>query len=335
MIASLPFLVVGRGVARCLLPARRGAVMRDLRLGKWLVVANLLVFLVAAWFMARAVSTLSDAFLRPAPHLTLAGAPAARGVSAVAALEEGGLWRLIGLEPSAASGPSGPGVTTRGPSCDDPGASPIRSGLRLSLVGAVLADGPRSFVVTIADTGTGQSRTVTSGDRIGEAEVLALQRLAMEGDLTGNGFRLVAILCNAGTLEYLDDDQGSAAASPPGRADGDDGIRSLGSDRYEVERSVVERVLSDPRQLGALRVVPWIENEAIAGFRVFSVQPGSLISSIGLANGDIVRRVNGYQLDSLETALELLQKLRRSSRVTIDIEHDARPMRKEILLSGG
>ena len=66
--------------------------------------------------------------------------------------------------------------------------------------------------------------------------------------------------------------------------------------------------------------MPSFKNGVANGFKLFSIQPGSLYASIGIENGDVVQRVNGYEMNSPEKALELYQKLKESGHVTIELE---------------
>ena len=80
--------------------------------------------------------------------------------------------------------------------------------------------------------------------------------------------------------------------------------------------------------------MPSFKNGAANGFKLFSIQPGSLYASIGIENGDVIQRVNGYELNSPEKALELYQKLKESGHVTIELERGGQVVRKEYNISG-
>ena len=62
------------------------------------------------------------------------------------------------------------------------------------------------------------------------------------------------------------------------------------------------------------------------GFKLFSIKPGSLYSKIGLQNGDVINRINGFEMSSHEKGLEVYQKLKDSSSVTVDIKRRGKPM---------
>jgi general secretion pathway protein C len=328
--------------------------MLDLFFRKYAWTANLLLLLLAAWFSARIVNTLVGAVIRPRPQADLTvPAPAGPRAAAPLALDDGKLYHLLGVEPPAQVAEAGAAPAARRPqNCADAAARPVRSELRLSLVAAVLADPARASLATIADLSTRENKVVGVGDRIASAELLGLERLRPDGvDLTGNAFRVVAVICNEGTKEYVEPDAGPAgevAAAglpnlgtaplprPPGPPGAPmDGVRTVGNNRYEIDRKVIDTTLSDMNQIATqARIVPSFKNGVANGFKLFSIQPGSLYSSIGVENGDVIQRINGYEINSPEKALELYQKLRESSHVTIELERNGQPVRKEYSITG-
>ncbi|MGI5865611.1 MAG: hypothetical protein ACOX6T_26615 [Myxococcales bacterium] len=49
---------------------------------------------------------------------------------------------------------------------------------------------------------------------------------------------------------------------------------------------------------------------------------------MGLHNGDVVKRINGYELNSAGRALDLYAQLRDSSRIEIELERRGSTVRK-------
>lgn len=325
--------------------------MLDLFFRKYAWTANLLILFVAAWFTARMVNTLVGALIRPRPQADLS-APAAgsRQVPALV-LDDGRLYHLIGVEPPAEPEAVATQTPRRAQNCADPDAQPVKTELRLSLVGGVLNEIPRYSLATIADPSSNDTLVLGVGDRIGNAQVLGLERVRTDGDITGNGYKLVAVICNDGTKEYVESEPGisvgttvaavvpnlgvAAVPRPGAGGAGMEGVRSVGANRYEVDRKVIDSTLGDLNQIATqARIVPSFKNGVANGFKLFSIQPASLYSAIGVENGDVIQRVNGYEINSPEKALELYQKLRESSHVTIELERNGQPIRKEYNITG-
>ena len=72
----------------------------------------------------------------------------------------------------------------------------------------------------------------------------------------------------------------------------------------------------------------WFKDGKAQGFKLFSIRPGSLYSKIGIQNGDIVQRINGYEMNSPDKALEIYQKLRDANRIEVELERRGETVRK-------
>lgn len=78
---------------------------------------------------------------------------------------------------------------------------------------------------------------------------------------------------------------------------------------------------TNPRALTDLmRPVPANENNRFAGFRLYPGNRPELFQQLGLRPGDLVTRVNGVELDSATRAAEVLQSLRDSQQITLQVQ---------------
>jgi general secretion pathway protein C len=320
--------------------------MLDLFFRKYAWTATLALLFAAAGIVARTVNTVVGASIRPRPQAD-AGALAAPPPRAVlpTTLDPDRLYRLIGVEPPKAVDVSTPAAPVRPQTCGDKAARPVKSDLRLLLVVAVQGENPASSLVTLSDLSTRESRVLGVGEEFNGATLLAVERLRDAGDVTGNAFKMVAVICNGGTKEFLDSDAAGAGdgalnvgvAQLPGRpplarpAGGQlDGVRKLTDNRYEIDKAVIESSLSNLNTLATqARLVPSFKNGVANGFKLFQIQPGSLYSSIGIENGDVITRINGYEMNSPDKALEIYQKLREASHVTLELDRGGQNIKKD------
>jgi len=119
-----------------------------------------------------------------------------------------------------------------------------------------------------------------------------------------------------------------AAPAPSARSAGvtGQGIRSLGGNRFVIPRDEAEKARGNLNQLlSQARMVPNMVNGKTDGFMVKMVQPRSFIAMLGLKPGDIVRQVNGVDLNSPEQALQIFQQLREARHITIGLERNGKP----------
>ena len=199
------------------------------------------------------------------------------------------------------------------------------STLPLKLLGTVVqVSGKRSFAI-IQDTGTREQQIHFVGDEIREDTVI-----------TSVARNRVVLLRN-GREEILekDEDQTSAPTAARSRtrptrvaktrtaAQGSEPVtvRKVGDNNFVMDRREVEGVLQDfNKLLTQIRVVPHFADGKPDGFKIFNIRPGSLFASLGMVNGDIIKRVNGLDITGPEQALQMFQQLRDESQVTVDLE---------------
>ena len=89
---------------------------------------------------------------------------------------------------------------------------------------------------------------------------------------------------------------------------------------------MLDEQLQDLSALGSqARVVPNYRNGKYEGFKLVGVRPGSLYRAIGVRSGDVIKSVNGKPIDSPNKALDLFEKLKNSSHISLDIERRGQP----------
>ena len=109
---------------------------------------------------------------------------------------------------------------------------------------------------------------------------------------------------------------------PPSPIPGDmTGVTKQSETDYIVERAEVDRTLANLNEVATqARIVPSFKNGKSNGFKLFSIKPGSIYSKIGLQNGDVIQKINGYDMNSPDRALEIYTKLRDATSLTIELQ---------------
>jgi general secretion pathway protein C len=114
-----------------------------------------------------------------------------------------------------------------------------------------------------------------------------------------------------------------------------EGVRKIADNRFEIDGSVLDQTLGDLNKIATqARIVPSFENGVANGFKLFSIQPGSLYSAIGIENGDVITRINGYEINSPEKALQLYEKLKESGHITVQGKRGGQPYTYEYNVMG-
>ncbi|MBI3074168.1 MAG: hypothetical protein HYY84_18835 [Deltaproteobacteria bacterium] len=84
-----------------------------------------------------------------------------------------------------------------------------------------------------------------------------------------------------------------------------------------------QELLSEPSKEGQLtpcpRVALYFERAKTVGIKVFSVRPESLFSKLGIKSGDVIRRINGEDIDSPDKAFDAWRRLKDASSIQIEL----------------
>jgi general secretion pathway protein C len=287
---------------------------------KYFWVVNFCFVTLAALLAAKTVNLFLEAAIAPAP-----AAPSTRFPSRSAAPERRATLDLARL--SQLTGIPLPVATEDEPK-PDMSSEPVRTSLRVKLLGTLVSSTPSWSIASVLDMSNQKAQTVMTGDRVQNAEVLQI-------------FRDRVIIANNGRREYIGAEPGDGAPPPPpiattkgvseppaGAAYGT-GIKALDDNNYEVPRGEVDRALANLNDLAMqARIVPAFKDGQAEGFKLFSIRPDSLYSKIGIVNGDVIKRINGFEMNSPEKALEVYTKLKDANRIDIEVDRNGTTLRK-------
>jgi general secretion pathway protein C len=294
---------------------------------------NLAFILLASFLVARTVNAFVAAALTPVPS----GAAAARRAAAparvapLATLDMERFARLVGLPLPPPPVPVSEPVVAE----VDLNAPPVKSGLRVKLLGTLVSSDPLWSFASVQDVSTNRAQSYMVGDRIMGAEVLDIERERV-------------IVLNNNRREFIDNQPGSGegmapplpsgpavqppivtASVAPGTAVTGSGIKQLTDNEYEVPKTEIDKTMANLNDVAMqARIVPAFKDGVAQGFKLFSIRPDSIYSKIGVQNGDVIRRINGLDLNSPEKALEVYSKLKEAPRIDIELERNGATVRK-------
>jgi general secretion pathway protein C len=103
-------------------------------------------------------------------------------------------------------------------------------------------------------------------------------------------------------------------------------IQKVSETEFTVERSAVTAILANQSELMKARITPEKEGDKVVGIRLGSIRPGSLLSTLGLQNGDRLSTVNGFDITDPQKALEAYSQLQRANRLTVSVTRGGKPM---------
>jgi general secretion pathway protein C len=151
-----------------------------------------------------------------------------------------------------------------------------------------------------------------------------------EGRLKEISRRRILVAWPDGTEQELVVEEEQKAEQPSTTATESQTIRSVGENRWLVARSEVDRARANFSQvLKSARLEPKVVSGRTEGFLVRMIQPRSLLEQLGLKRGDLVKEVNGVELDSPEKALQVFQQLREAKKLSVGLLRNGRPLTYE------
>jgi len=107
----------------------------------------------------------------------------------------------------------------------------------------------------------------------------------------------------------------------------DSGIKKLDESNYEIDKSLIEKVLLNPMAIAkGARVVPSMKNGKPDGFKLYAIRPSSAFAKLGLTNGDTLQSINGFELTSADKALEVYTKLREATSLEVEVTRRGKPV---------
>jgi general secretion pathway protein C len=303
----------------------------ELLFRKYFWVINLAFLAVAAFLVAKTVNVFVGGVLAPLPDLAATG-PAQAVVSAVkTALAPTALSKITGIELPKVEVKEEPTAPAAPPDLDT--QDPVKTGLRLKLVGTLVANRKQWSLANIEDVNSHDVKVYMVSDHVQGAEIIDIERWRV-------------LINNNGRKEFIDMEPGDGStavapytppvvaqrtvndAPPPSAAIGSS-IRAITEDHYEIPKEEINRTLSNLNDVAMqARIVPAFKDGVAVGFKLFSIRPDSLYTKIGVQNGDVIRRINGYEINSPDKALEVYSKLKESSRIEIEIDRNGSNVRK-------
>jgi general secretion pathway protein C len=107
----------------------------------------------------------------------------------------------------------------------------------------------------------------------------------------------------------------------------DHGIQQAGANEFNVQRSLVDRILENQAELmRTTRIVPHEENGRVTGVQMFGLRGSSLLGRLGMQNGDVLNRINGLDIATPDRALEAYSRLRTADHITVSVTRNGQPV---------
>jgi general secretion pathway protein C len=196
-----------------------------------------------------------------------------------------------------------------------------QSGLNAELLATIVSSSPEASMAMFADKAKQEAESYRVGDKLlDQAEIVSIEWRRVLVKRSGR--------CESFSLQEQQEavPSDAVAAAPPPAVPGEgepkfgEGVKQTSGDEYEIPRAEIDNVLSNLNQIATqARIVPSFHNGKANGFKLFSIRPGSLYSKIGIQNGDIIQKINGFEINSPDKALEIYSKLKDAQSISVDL----------------
>ncbi|MDH3199981.1 MAG: general secretion pathway protein GspC [Myxococcales bacterium] len=107
----------------------------------------------------------------------------------------------------------------------------------------------------------------------------------------------------------------------------DQGIEKISDTKFNIQRSVVDKVLANQGSImKTARVIPHEEDGRVVGVKLYGIRRMSLLGKLGIRNGDMLRTINGFDMTSPDTALEAYSRLRTADALSLAVKRQNKEM---------
>ena len=194
----------------------------------------------------------------------------------------------------------------------------VQTALNLKLIGTVFADMDDDRYAVIQDKGTGKQDLFRINDEVAPgASIIEIHRLAVLIDNGGRIESLTIEMQTGSSKRIVKRKRGAAAA----KLSNSGAVRQVADGHVVMDRKFFDSQLTRVNDLMTqVRAIPHKSKDGtMQGFKVFQIRRNSLFQKVGLKNHDVIQRINGQQLDSVEKGLDLFTALREEHNFVIDI----------------
>lgn len=180
--------------------------------------------------------------------------------------------------------------------------------LPIKLVGTIVSNNKFNSFAIVETTQDKQQGLYKINEQVAGASIIRIDAFEV-------------IFNNNGRLESCEIDFGKTGGDDAGKK-GAAGVQvGQAAGRVIMDKSYFEGQKKNTSDLMTqIRAIPNMgPNGAINGFQLFEVAKDSIYDRVGLKNQDVISRVNGQALTSVESGLDLFNALKNDTHFTIDI----------------
>ena len=180
----------------------------------------------------------------------------------------------------------------------------------IMLIGTVV--GPGKLNYGIFKDSAGVQEVFKIGDPV--FDIGRLYRVQRDKVVIRKAGKTVEILLEDVKVKEVNKQASAAGPSPSSFA------QKIGRSTYMVDQARLQQAIANPGQMMTdARLKPNIVNGKEEGFVLNEVKQGGVYQSLGLQDGDVLLRINEYDISNPERALQAFTALKGMERVQVDL----------------
>ncbi|WP_434044821.1 MULTISPECIES: type II secretion system protein GspC [Sorangium] len=107
-------------------------------------------------------------------------------------------------------------------------------------------------------------------------------------------------------------------------------IKRVSDLEIDIDRSAAEKIFDNPELVtNTSSAVPEMRGDQVVGLKM-TVKPGSVLESLGVQSGDLVKSVNSIDLTDPQKAMMAYSRMRSDKSLSFVVERDGRPVRLRV-----
>lgn len=185
--------------------------------------------------------------------------------------------------------------------------------LNLKLWGTVTGSEEQAYAV-IEDTQKREQNLYRVGDSIQNAVVKMIRRAKVVLQVDGRD----EVLAMEEIQQGSSSSRRSVSRSRPAMPSRESGMRTQ---RVSMRRSMINDAINDVTKLMTqVKIQPHMEDGQPNGLAISNIKPNSIFRRMGLRNGDVLKKVEGQDIQTVDDALRLYDSMKSADRVSVVIE---------------
>ncbi len=216
----------------------------------------------------------------------------------------------------------------------------------LSLIGVVVSKDASSSLAIIKEEGSGQILLLQKGESVFGLKLVQVEEngVVLENEGIRHQILIGKRLNFKGELGEKQNENKSptqnliktAEKGAPNDSLINNPIMDEGLDfrKIELVKSDIKNKiqLEWPLIMKEIRFIPHTLNGRTRGFKIISLPKTGILSEIGIRENDVIRKINGVELNDLSTLFHLYSEIKNENECEVIIEREGKPLRLLFIL---